>query len=226
MPAPNTGGVFRSRIQDMKVGDYISCNYSQTGNVGSPRNSFGSLGSPQFSELPLTGVDQGYGFFYMIKVDKGLLIADRVIQNSVSWEALNNFEFIEGKNGSMAFEDNTHVPMSELVVRSLGGGNAFANADGTRSTTEQGQGAWPTNNEWDVYITKKDYGTGAGRDDVWHWNGVMSLCQETPVLTISGSSNRVMRGRFGVSNIMFPTSSQTATTHGFRPVFEYKEVIA
>ena len=35
------------------------------------------------------------GNFYFIKVDKGLLIADRVVQTNISWETLNNNGFID-----------------------------------------------------------------------------------------------------------------------------------
>jgi hypothetical protein len=85
--------VVRTRIQDMQVGDYIVCNYSATsGAVGTLSN----LGGAPTTELPLGGSDTPNGSFYFIKVDKGLLIADRVVQHSISWDALNSGKLIQG----------------------------------------------------------------------------------------------------------------------------------
>lgn len=228
MPAPNTGGVLRSRIQDMRVGDYIVWKSN-----GSAYIMDGSVEG--YTERPVSGatdtaIPYAMTYWYGVKVDKGLIIADRVIHHTISWSQLNAWELIEGK--PLTLLDGTLG-----VFRSLGGGNAFANADETRTTTDQAQGAWPTNNEWDVYIAKKDYGTGSGRDDVWNY-GTGTWCNETPSSGITSlfgnpsNSQRIFRGGYDGGNVKridtmgYVQASGATASRGFRPVFEYKEVIA
>lgn len=225
MPAPNTGGVLRSRIQDMKVGDYIVWKSNGTAYIMD-----GSIEG--YTERPITGATDtampyAGTYWYGIKVDRGLIIADRVIHHTISWNQLNTWELIEGK------------PMTLLggfmgIYRSLGGGNAFADASGARTTTNQGAGAWPINNEWDTYIANKDYGTGSGRDDVWNYWGVTTWCNETPSLGLADAINtsRVTRGAWkdgtytygNVKTMKLYASNHSSLFVGFRPVFEYKEV--
>ena len=49
-----------------------------------------------YPELPVTPGTTAKGFFYLIKVDKGLLVADRMVQQQISWEALNKKNYIYG----------------------------------------------------------------------------------------------------------------------------------
>jgi hypothetical protein len=48
------------------------------------------------STLPVLGSATPDGLFNFIKVDEGLLLADRVIQHSISWDTINNAKFMEG----------------------------------------------------------------------------------------------------------------------------------
>lgn len=208
MAVPNTGGVLRTSIADMQVGDYIACNYSTI-------NGFYQIGVVN-TEIPLAGVtysasQNNYGTFYFTKVDKGLLISDRVVSNTISWDQLNALEYIQGKANSLGNKSGS--------IRSLGGGNSYASATGTSDTADAGLGAWPTDNEWDTYIAKKDYGTGAGRDDIWHFNAG-SFVQETR----NGNTSRVYRGKSMANNLGFILYDHTNAAFGFRPVFEYQEV--
>jgi len=94
MPMPATTGQLRTRIQDMQIGDYIVCNYqASSGAVG----TFSNLGGAVETEIPVAGSATPNGSFYFVKVDKGLLIADRVIQHSISWDTLNAGKAIQGK---------------------------------------------------------------------------------------------------------------------------------
>ncbi|GEA16820.1 hypothetical protein E308F_30660 [Moorella sp. E308F] len=95
MGVPATSGQLRTSLFDMQIGDYIACRYTATtsGAVG----TFRELGTCIASEIPVTGSATPDGLFYFIKVDKGLLIADRVVQHSISWNTLNNGDFIKGK---------------------------------------------------------------------------------------------------------------------------------
>lgn len=83
----------KTNLQDMKIGDYIPCRYTVavSGTVG----YFSELGTCEAAEIPVTGVTVPNGLFNFIKVDNGLLIADRVIQTGISWNTLNSTNFIE-----------------------------------------------------------------------------------------------------------------------------------
>lgn len=177
------------------------------------------------TELPITGVSNPDGIFYFVKVDKGLLVADRIVQHSISWDALNTGRFIQGRP--------TYINGVLGIIRSLTGGVAYSDANGNRSTIDLGYGGWPTINEWDTYIVNfPSYLIQSGKtlDDVFHWNvDTGTWCQDTH---FSASTTRTMRGRyvyFGTAygNLKYLTGSSSnlgGVTWGFRPVFEYKEV--
>lgn len=94
MPVPATKGQLRTRIEDMQIGDYIVCNYlASSGAVG----IFSNLGGTAGTEIPVTGSATPNGTFYFVKVDKGLLIADRVVQHSIRWDTLNAGKVIQGR---------------------------------------------------------------------------------------------------------------------------------
>jgi hypothetical protein len=227
MAEPNTGGVLRTNIADMKVGDYIKF----FANVANAEIFISDGAASSFSELPLTGSPYAVsssvyrGCFYGIKVDKGLIIADRVIAHSVSWDTLNSKELIQGRYGHVQ-GDIGGLLKSSIVTRSLGGGNSYATADGKSSTTDTSNGAWPVDNEWDTYIVRKDYGTGAGRDDVWHWSGVFTFTQDTAMMGVDNattSDKRIIRGNTSRNRGGWATSNVSTTISGFRPCFSYEE---
>lgn len=215
MAEPVTGGQLRTSLSDMQVGDYIAC-YTEFNEGLNPvfYSSRTSVG-----EIPYTGLAGTNGnsyTFYFIKVDKGLLIADRVTQTSIKWDKLNAENKIQG---------DTRILFDKTgIIRSLGGGNSYADANGNSSTADARLGAWPVDNEWDEYITRKDYGTGAGRDDVWHFGGVWSWAQDTPLIGKAPASERVVRGSNLAKNFNDTLSNNGAANMGFRPVFQYEEV--
>lgn len=92
MSAP-TGLTIKNNLNDMQIGDCIPCRYTAISGVA---GYFSELGTCTAAEIPLTGTPTPDGLFYAIKVDKGTLIADRVIQTSISWDMLNKAKFIEG----------------------------------------------------------------------------------------------------------------------------------
>jgi hypothetical protein len=217
MPTPNTGGQLRSSIHDMEIGDYIV--WRSDGYVYHMDNQ------AIVTERPVTGassLEMAYQntFWYGVKVAKGLIVADRVIEHSVSWDTLNSRRQIQGI--PLTLGDGT-----QGIMRSLGGGNAYADVNGDKSLADQGFGAWPANNEYDKYIA----GMFGGADDVWHWSSNHTWCQDTPIngLTDSGgfaSSNikRIIRGYDNAKKTGYTESNQNVAWAGFRPVFEYKEV--
>lgn len=80
-------------LDDLEIGDCIPCRYTATSGV---LGTFMDLGSCVASEIPTTGTATPDGLFYFIKVAPGLLIADRVVQNALSWTTLANAGFVEG----------------------------------------------------------------------------------------------------------------------------------
>ncbi|OME55362.1 hypothetical protein BSK59_12850, partial [Paenibacillus odorifer] len=94
MGFPATTGSLKTKVSDMKLGDYIICKYFavSSGAVG----VFNELGTSIATEIPVSGSATPNGSFYLVKVDKGLLAADRVIQHLISWDALNAGKLIQG----------------------------------------------------------------------------------------------------------------------------------
>jgi hypothetical protein len=125
MPVPATTGQLRTKLSDMQIGDYIACNYVASSNaVG----TFSGLGTASGSEIPVSGASAPNGIFYFIKVDKGLLIADRVVQNSISWDALNLGKVIQGLPydfGSIIPQMTSNTSPSGQAIRN----NAYSSLD-------------------------------------------------------------------------------------------------
>lgn len=101
MGAPATTGQLRNNIRDMKIGDYIGCRTVVSSSLTSANiYYFGEKAFTAQDEMPYIGLDStvngSSGYFYFIKVDKGLLVADRVVLNKVSWDKLNTSKYIQG----------------------------------------------------------------------------------------------------------------------------------
>ena len=115
MAAPATAGKYVSGLSGMAIDDYIKCVYeapydnvagyfSQLGNkepwieVHTTTNGGEEVVTKeQYTELPTTPASNNIsGFFYLIKVDNGMLIADRMVQQAISWESLNKKNYIYG----------------------------------------------------------------------------------------------------------------------------------
>jgi hypothetical protein len=87
-------GAPKSSLVGMKVGEYITCRY--TASTSGAAGFFSELGTCTAPEIPLTGTATPNGLLNFIKADSGLLISDRVVQHTVSWDTLRNSGFIEG----------------------------------------------------------------------------------------------------------------------------------
>ena len=115
MAAPVTTGKYVSGLSGMSIDDYIKCVYeapfdnvagyfSQLGNkepwieMHTTTNGGAEVVSKEpYSELGTTPTSSNIsGFFYLIKVDNGMLIADRMVQQAISWESLNKKNYIYG----------------------------------------------------------------------------------------------------------------------------------
>jgi|SRR5579875_1513824 len=112
MPVPATTGQLRTKVSDMQIGDYISCDMDFTHSWDT---MFYNMGSASLAEIPVNGLSattNPKGSFYFVKVAKGLLVADRVVLNTWSWDAMNSNKFIQGRpwdNGNIipAMTSNT-----------------------------------------------------------------------------------------------------------------------
>lgn len=153
--------------------------------------------------------------------DKTLLICDRVILVSVSWDDLNGQGYVTGKTITI---DGT-----KYKCRLLTGGS-------NRRNNDWYAGGTPTNNEWDRFITREEVITGlpapvssdldtnlnttdhnSAHNQLWHWVGVYSWCQET---WAENASYRAIRGYNSARYWDYNGASYQNAYVGFRPVLE------
>ena len=153
--------------------------------------------------------------------DKTLLICDRVILVSVSWDDLNGQGYVTGKTITI---DGT-----KYKCRLLTGGS-------NRRNNDWYAGGTPTNNEWDRFITREEVITGlpapvssdldtnlnttdhnSAHNQLWHWVGVYSWCQET---WAENASSRAIRGDYSARLWGCDSATGRFATVGFRPVLE------
>ena len=153
--------------------------------------------------------------------DKTLLICDRVILVSVSWDDLNGQGYVTGKTITI---DGT-----KYKCRLLAGGS-------NRRNNDWYAGGTPTNNEWDRFITREEVITGlpapvssdldtnlnttdhnSAHNQLWHWVGVYSWCQET---WAENASYRAVRGYNSARNWNYYLATIQNALVGFRPVLE------
>ena len=153
--------------------------------------------------------------------DKTLLICDRVILVSVSWDDLNGQGYVTGKTITI---DGT-----KYKCRLLAGGS-------NRRNNDWYAGGTPTNNEWDRFITREEVITGlpapvssdldtnlnttdhnSAHNQLWHWVGVYSWCQET---WAENASCRAYRGYNSARYWNYCDATYQYAIVGFRPVLE------
>ena len=153
--------------------------------------------------------------------DKTLLICDRVILVSVSWDDLNGQGYVTGKTITI---DGT-----KYKCRLLTGGS-------NRRNNDWYAGGTPTNNEWDRFITREEVITGlpapvssdldtnlnttdhnSAHNQLWHWVGVYSWCQET---WAENASSRAHRGFHSARFWDNYSATGSYPNFGFRPVLE------
>ena len=180
----------------------------------------GSMANYTFGDTPSADANK----LQWVKIkdgDKTLLICDRVILVSVSWDDLNGQGYVTGKTITI---DGT-----KYKCRLLTGGS-------NRRNNDWYAGGTPTNNEWDRFITREEVITGlpapvssdldtilnttdhnSTHNQLWHWVGVYSWCQET---WAENASNRAYRGYFSARGWDYSSSGSRSVNVGFRPVLE------
>ena len=179
----------------------------------------GSMANYTFGDTPSADANK----LQWVKIkdgDKTLLICDRVILVSVSWDDLNGQGYVTGKTITI---DGT-----KYKCRLLTGGS-------NRRNNDWYAGGTPTNNEWDRFITREEVITGlpapvssdldtnlnttdhnSTHNQLWHWVGVYSWCQET---WAENASFRAYRGYFSARYCHY-SSGYRYVLVGFRPVLE------
>lgn len=180
----------------------------------------GSMANYTFGDTPSADANK----LQWVKIkdgDKTLLICDRVILVSVSWDDLNGQGYVTGKTITI---DGT-----KYKCRLLTGGS-------NRRNNDWYAGGTPTNNEWDRFITREEVITGlpapvssdldtnlnttdhnSTHNQLWHWVGVYSWCQET---WAENASYRASRGYLSARLWDNRSSGDRYVRVGFRPVLE------
>lgn len=180
----------------------------------------GSMANYTFGDTPSADANK----LQWVKIkdgDKTLLICDRVILVSVSWDDLNGQGYVTGKTITI---DGT-----KYKCRLLTGGS-------NRRNNDWYAGGTPTNNEWDRFITREEVITGlpapvssdldtnlnttdhnSTHNQLWHWVGVYSWCQET---WAENASYRAFRGCYSARHWYISSSGYRYVHVGFRPVLE------
>ena len=185
--------------------------------VGDIPQMSGSMANYSFGDTPSADANK----LQWVKIkdgDKTLLICDRVILVSVSWDDLNGQGYITGKTVT--------IDGAKYKCRVLTGGSTYRGSDSYA-------GGSPTNNEWDRFITREEVITGlpapvssdldttlnttdqnSTHNAFWNWAGVYSWCQETY------ASNASYRGYNSARYWIYYSSGYRNDSVGFRPVLE------
>lgn len=188
------------------VGKMIRCHYTATsGAVG----AFSGLGAENSDFIPAASAAAPNGDFYLVYAgddnnDGRILIPDRNLQHTISWDALNN----AGVASRPGLVVTGLAPNLKAAVRLLTGG--------TIASDKQ--------NEWDKYIVNSTLnGTiaSAGNNWLWNWSGIYSYTSTTPSSSLAGTSYRVVRGNTAVGTIATDVTTTSATTNGFRPAIVF-----
>lgn len=147
MGVPATTGRLCKTLAEMEIGDYIRCTY--TADTENTAGEFSDLGGfvdtytavetvtdengnqaqveveKTYEELPSAPDTTAIGFFYFIKVAKGLCVADRMAQHSISFQAVNDHNYVYGEK----FSDNGLIRILnyEEYLKYLGEGGLNGN---------------------------------------------------------------------------------------------------
>ena len=212
----NNGAILKRPTKPWRPDDSAGGN-SGYGDI--PQMS-GSMANYTFGDTPSADANK----LQWVKIkdgDKTLLICDRVILVSVSWDDLNGQGYVTGKTITI---DGT-----KYKCRLLTGGS-------NRRNNDWYAGGTPTNNEWDRFITREEVITGlpapvssdldtnlnttdhnSTHNQLWHWVGVYSWCQET---WAENASYRAYRGCNSARYWYYYSSGNRHVLVGFRPVLE------
>lgn len=188
----------QTRLEDMAIGDKIEIDYeASSGAFG----QFSKIGFPSYGAALSTSSSpkNKFGFIYVGNDFKGrmILVADRNVQSSISWDVLNTAGAAT-KDGVQITTLGLDPTQWKTNIRLLTGG--------TSSTTT-------ANSEWDKYIVSGPVGSD---NTTWNWSGIYSFTSTTQ--TSAGADRRTIRGNSAANTIIQIPSGNTGTNIGFRPV--------
>lgn len=136
-----------TEIEELTIGKRIRCHYKASFNCP---GEFSGLGEATGTFIPVESTPKPNGDFYFILVDNSdsekKLIADRNVQNYISWDSLKN-KGITNKHGKEVSLSNNHI----TKVRLLTGGKKVNDVQ----------------NEWDDFLNKFDT-HGLPKEDYWN----------------------------------------------------------
>jgi hypothetical protein len=125
--------LLKNNIYQISIGDLIPCRYTAltSGQIG----YFSELGTSSSTLIPVTSSATPDGSFYWVYVGKDYegrkkFIADRNIQNSISWDTLNNNGIINGNSIKIPKindrnNDNSLIPIMTSSTCDIGSVSAF-----------------------------------------------------------------------------------------------------
>ena len=193
-------------ITELEVGKRIRCNYvSNTAGVAGEFKNIGKQTSDFISTTSVPSVPNGD--FYFIVADayngKKILIADRNIQSTIAWDALNSSGLVFGVQKELGEKNYT------FLYRLLRGGINATDKD----------------NEWDKYIVSSTLNGAiiAGSNGVWNWSGTTRSWTSTTYPSFT--DRRVQRGgtsadAFIANNNGSIATNTSSTATGYRPLVE------
>jgi hypothetical protein len=136
----------KTTVENMAISDIIPCR-CRVATANTPA-VLSELGTCILPEIPVTGTATPDGLFYFRKADKGLLIADRVVQTGISWDVLNSAKYIQGK----LIPDISQKPLISQAISA----NIFEDVE---VTSNVGVG-WKTFNSTTVMYSYPSSGVG------------------------------------------------------------------
>jgi hypothetical protein len=191
-------------IKDLEIGKRIRCHYQAT--TANTVGIFSNLGQETSDFIPVTSSNVPNGDFYWVMADeynkKKILIADRNIQHSISWDTLNSAGIASGSGLPINWIDNSTY---NTDVRLLTGGINNTDKD----------------NEWDKYIVSSTLNGNivAGDNNVWSHSSVLSWTSTT------SSSANFRTIRTTTWNNGSPGSHYIGVNVGFRPVLVIEDIL-
>ncbi len=192
------------RIEDLNVGKRIRCHYeAEKYQVG----KFGALGKETGFFLSIVPIAYPKGDFYFICVDDNKLIADRNIQNEISWASL--------KQAGIATSNGLFVS-NKISITLPTGGRFFGDIE----------------NDWYQYIENYSMKNSNTKNEEDYWNcipGKTSWCLDNSVdnndlVAVRGSYITGKGDWYGVNEHYWHASLKTnfSISNGFRPAAKFR----
>lgn len=202
-----------NKLEDVQPGKAIKTMYTAT------KGAYGSFSFnvPDDAVEIIDNLETPNGYFYFICIGYNnigdlKLVADRVIQNKISWETLNTAGLCTVSGATF---NSDHPKTGRCTIRI-----PVAN---TKSTTIENINEWTAITVGDnlVNILTSD------QEDFWNINSINSWAMNTPMTNMS---NRVILGdtvdeENGVVTISDRTSTYIGADVGFRPVLNIPDFV-